>query len=221
MDGLQKMRSYQIKRERPSFKTAHEFHKEGSFLVDPKIHGLSGQAREDEIKRVGDELCELVKKQFPRTQKLEYAILKSLLIVEYAITQYIRCFSLVAVDAEEIRFTFSQRLEIAYLMGFGANDPLLLPTIERLNKTRNQVAHTFSFDRVAFDEMLRINSENYDVFKPKNDRERISRLRVLCAYVCGRIAGEVSAAYYIANHLEQRVKTRITSSHFSENTNEY
>ncbi len=211
------MRSYQIKRERPSLKTAHEYHKEGSFLVDPKVHGLSGQAREDEIRRVGDELCELVRRQFPRTQNLEYAILKSHLIAEYAITQYIRCFAMVAVEAEAIRFTFSQRLEVAYLMGFGANDPLLLPTIERLNKVRNQVAHTFSFDRVAFDEMLRVNSEDYEAFKLKNDRERISRLRVLCAYVCGRVAGEASSAYYMANRLEQKAKATVGSLSSLEN----
>lgn len=210
------MRSYQIKRERPSIKTAHDFHKEGSFLVDPRLHGLSGQVREDEIRKIGDDLCELVKQQFPRTQKLEYAILKSHLIMEYAITQYIRCFAAVAVEIDAIRFTFSQRLEVAYLMGFGANDPLLLPTIERLNKVRNQVAHTFSFDRVAFDEMLRINSEDYDAFKPKNDRERISRLRILCAYVCGRVAGEVSAAHFMACHLEQKAKTATNLSSSSE-----
>ena len=78
------------------------------------------------------------------------------MIVEYALTQYIRCFVLVAVQAEDVRFTFSQKLEIAYLLGFGANHPILLPTIERLNKVRNQVAHTFTLDRAALDEMLRI-----------------------------------------------------------------
>lgn len=68
------MRSYQIKRERPSLKTAHEYHKEGSFLVDPKVHGLSGQAREDEVRRVGDELCELVGGSFlaPRILSMQF-----------------------------------------------------------------------------------------------------------------------------------------------------
>src|SRR5690242_16222870 len=109
------MRSYQIKRERPTFKTTHDYHKDGSFLTDPQIHGLSGKEREAEIRKVEDDLAEIVPRQFPRTQKLEYAILKSNLIVEHAVTQYIRCFALVAVHADDIRFTFSQKLEIAYL----------------------------------------------------------------------------------------------------------
>lgn len=126
------------------------------------------------------------------------------MIVKYALTQYIRCFALVAVQAEDIRFTFSQRLEIAYLLGFGANDPILLPTIERLNKIRNQAAHSFTLDRVALDEMLRINSEDYETFKPKNDRERIRHLRWICGFICGRVAGEAEAAYVVATRADRQ-----------------
>ncbi len=198
------MRSYQVKRERPTFKTAHAFHKEGSFSVDPKVHGLSGEEREAELQKLSYALLGTVKRHFPRTQNFEYAILKAHLIVEYALTQYIRCFVLIAVQAEDIRFTFSQRLEIVYLLGFGANDPILLPTIERLNKIRNQVAHSFTLDRAALDEMLRINSEDYESFKPKNDRERIRQLRWICAFICGRVAGEAEAAYMMATRADRQ-----------------
>jgi hypothetical protein len=112
-----------------------------------------------------------------------------------------------AGDVLDIRFTFSQKLEFAYLLGFGANDPILLPTVERLNKVRNQVAHTFTLDRILVDELLRINHEDYDGFKPKNDRERIRGLRWICAGVCGRVAGEIHAAYAMA--------TMSTSEHAS------
>lgn len=198
------MRSYQVKRERPTFRTAHDFHKEGSFLVDPKVHGLSGEEREVELQKVSDDLLSTVKRHFPHTQNLEYAILKAHLIVEYALTQYIRCFVSVSVQSEDIRFTFSQRLEIAYLLGFGANDPILLPTTERLNKVRNQVAHSFTLDRAALDEMLRVNSEDYKTFKPENDRERIRHLRWICAFICGRVAGEAQAAYFMATRADRQ-----------------
>lgn len=177
-------------------------------MFDPKAHGLSGEEREAALRKVSDDLLGTVKRHFPRTQNLEYAILKAHLILEFALTQYIRCFVLVAVRAEEIRFTFSQRLEIAYLLGFGANDPILLPTVERLNKLRNQVAHSFTLDRAALDEMLRVNSEDYETFKPKNDRERIRHLRSICAFICGRVAGEAEAAYVMATRVDrQRAKS--------------
>jgi hypothetical protein len=192
------MRSYQVKRERPTFKTAHDFHKSGAFHTDPKLHGLSGEEREAELQKIEESLRKIVSSQFPRTQNLEYAILKAHLIAEYAITQYIRYFAAVAVSEDSIRFTFSQKLEIAYLLGFGANNPILLPTIERLNKIRNQVAHTFHLDRAALDEMLRINSNDYDEFKLKSDRERIRHIRAICNFICGRVAGEALGAHVMA-----------------------
>jgi hypothetical protein len=191
------MRARQIKRERPTLKTAHDYFKEGSFLTDPKVHSLSGKEREAELQKVENDLEKIVK-QFPRTQNLEYAILKSHLIVEHALVQYIRCFAATFVDIKDLRFPFIQKLEIAYLMGFGANDPILLPTVEALNRIRNQVSHTFALDRGAVDEMLRINHDDYKAFNPKNDRQRVQCLRWICTYICGRTAGEIIAAYTVA-----------------------
>jgi hypothetical protein len=191
------MRDHQIRRERPTFRTAHQFFTEGGFTTDPKAHYLSGEERKKEIEKVSKSLEELVKKVFPRTQNLEYVILKAHLIVEHALAQYIRCFAITAVSISDIRFSFTQKLEVAYLLGFGANDPTLLPTVERLNKVRNQVAHTFNLDRVALDEMLQINHEDYTDFKPKDDRERIRCLRWICIYVCAWTAGNIEATYFM------------------------
>jgi len=134
LDGdLAPIRSNQFKRERPSFRTAHDFFKEeGGFSIDPERHSLQGKQRDEEIKKTINELLQVTRKQFPCTQNLEYAILKSHLIVEYALIEYIRGHAITAVDSKNIRFTFSQKLEIAYLLGFGVNDPVLLPTVERL-----------------------------------------------------------------------------------------
>ena len=127
------MRAHQIKRKRPTLETAHSFYKEGSFYTGHE-HRLSGAEREAQIEAVLEDLRTIVKRQFPRTGILEYAVLKAHLIVEHALSQYIRCFALTSVEMESLRFTFAQTLEVAYLMGFGANSPTLLPTVERLNK---------------------------------------------------------------------------------------
>lgn len=201
------MRSYQFKRERPTFKGAHDFFKTGSFSTNPNIHLLRGKKRDREIRKVTDGLFHITE-HFPRTQNLEYAILKSHLIVEHAVTEYVRAFSATAIEAKDIRFTFSQKLEIAYLLGFGANDPVLLPTVERLNKIRNQVAHTFVLNRAALDEMLRVNHEDYDNFKPKNDRERIRFLRSICIFICGCVAGLIEASYVMAKMDEKKLRTQ-------------
>jgi hypothetical protein len=78
-----------------------------------------------------------------------------------------------------------------------------LPTVECLNKIRNQVAHTFELDRSPLDEIIQINSEAYKDLKPKDDRERIKYLRWICASICGRESGEMIGTYVATVHLEQ------------------
>ena len=139
---------------------------------------------------MADQLELLIKQQFPRGGNLEFAILKAHLIVEYAITQYIRSSSATLVEEKSLeRFTFSEKIEISYLMGLGISDATLLPSIERLNKIRNQVAHQFTLDRALVDELLKINSHDYDGFSVTNDRDRVSALRRLCLMIAGNIAG--------------------------------
>jgi hypothetical protein len=96
------MRTRQIRRPRPTLATAHEYHRKGSYSVDPARHSVSKEERE----RVADDLCNLVSTQFPRTQNLEYAILKAHLIIEYALVQYIRGFATTSVEARSIKFSF-------------------------------------------------------------------------------------------------------------------
>jgi hypothetical protein len=177
------------KRKRPNLDTANDYNESGGFLIDPKIHYFSDEERIAEVEEISDELVNWLPKQFPRTQNLEYAILKSHLIVEHVILQYIRCHANVVVDTNKSRFSFSQKLEIAYLMGFGANDPILIPCVELLNKARNQVAHKFSMDRNIIDELLRIVSGPDDPWPTETDRNRISGLRHICKWICGYTAG--------------------------------
>jgi uncharacterized protein YutE (UPF0331/DUF86 family) len=172
--GLAVMKSRQIRRDRPNLKTAHQFFREGSFSVDPNRHYFSGKEREAELTKISDELRLMVKRQFPRTWNLEYAVLKAHLIIEHALTKYIRSFATTYVDVKALRFSFSQKLEIAYLLGFGAHDPILLPTVERLNKIRNHVVHTFELDRSQLDEIIQINSDDYK-FKAKR-RQRADQV---------------------------------------------
>ena len=52
--------------------------------------------------------------------------------------------SRVLADLTELRrFSFAEKLELAYLIGMGVTDAVLIPSIKRFNKIRNQVAHSF------------------------------------------------------------------------------
>ncbi|MGR4892732.1 hypothetical protein ACIPPQ_17000 [Sphingopyxis sp. LARHCG72] len=187
----------QTRRARPTFDTAHQYHREGVYLKGGPDVWVDVDERHKIVDAVTSELDEIVKKHFPRSPNLEYAILKAHLIVERSIEQYIRCLSNVLVELKGLRkFNFSQKIEFAYLLGMGANDPVLLPTIERLNVVRNQVAHTFEIDRKQIDEMLRINSDDYDNFTITDDRQRVRMLRMMCSFISGRLIGEVQARIF-------------------------
>lgn len=80
------MKVRQIKWDRPNLQTVHKFFEKGSFSVDPVRHYTSKEEREAEIQAVVDGL-ESIAKQFPKTQKLEYALLKGHLIIEHDLMQ--------------------------------------------------------------------------------------------------------------------------------------
>lgn len=202
------MKPLNTRKNKPTLQTAHDWVKgiisygmgEGDYLTT--------EERISEIESVREELEQLVKKEFPRTKILEYAILKSHLIIEHAVSQYIRCLSTNLVPLESLHFTFSQKVEIACFMGFGLGNPVVLPTIELLNKARNQVAHKFSLDTQIIDEMLRINSDDYDSFRIESDIERIRFLRNNAAFLCGYIAGGIDARLNIT---EEQYKNFVQS----------
>lgn len=156
---------------------------------------------------VADALHGLIRDQYPRSGNLEYAILKAHLIVEHALAQYIRCSADVLVETTQLRrFSFSQKVEFAYLLGLGVNDALLLPTIERLNQIRNQVAHSFILDRALVDEMLRINSDDYDGLVIGNDRDRVKRLRWLCTHVAAHISALMTVRVYWQSRMGEALR---------------
>jgi hypothetical protein len=153
------------------------------------------------VEEVEEQLLEIARQHFPRTNNLEYAILKTHLIIEYVLTQYIRCTSSVLVEPESLRFSFSEKLEIAILHGFGDGCPTSVPSVELLNRIRNQFAHRFSFDMQLVNELIRINSEDIDV-RALTDRHRIACLRRWCYFICGMMAGELRMAIEVTKRAE-------------------
>jgi hypothetical protein len=150
--------------------------------------------REDERMRIAieasDELRAVTRAQFPRTGNLEYAILKTHLIVEFALTRLIRCSSYMLVEPEAIRLNFSQKLEIAVLLGFAHWCPTTIPCVEILNRVRNQVAHRFSFDRTLVLEFVYLTNRD-DKRAELTNRQLISRLRTFSSFFCGSVATHI------------------------------
>lgn len=150
------MRPLHSKEKRTSIAEAKQFvlgnasfgMNDGDYLSDAEWQQI--------VDEVTNQLRDVTRTHFPRTTNLEYAILKTHLIMEYAITQMIRCSSSVLVPLESLKFSFSQKLEIAVLLGLGVGCPTTVPSMELLNRIRNQVAHRFSFDRALLQDLVTI-----------------------------------------------------------------
>lgn len=155
----------------------------------------------DRIAEVERTIADLhaVARRFPRTRVLEYAILKAHLITESALTHFIRLTSRVLVPVEEIRFTYSQKLQIAVLHGYGYGSPVAIPSLKILNSLRNQVAHSFEFDLTLVDEFVRLNSDDYVKSRDSSDRARIRCLRAFAQFQAGATAGGLEALIHSTN----------------------
>lgn len=165
---------------------------------------LSDAERSEIVEEVANQLLEIPRKHFPRTSNLEYAILKAHLIVEFAITQFIRCSSYILVTPKSLRLTFAQKLEIAVLFGFGVGCPTTVPSLELLNRIRNQAAHHFDIDYSLVNELIRINTKGLDV-SALTDRQRISYIRKFCYAVCGQTAGVLKMIIVVTSRGERPI----------------
>jgi hypothetical protein len=194
------MRPLHSKKKRTTLAAAQQFAKRNMLFGMDAADYLSEAERQQIIADVSGQLEDVTRTQFPKTANIEYAILKSHLIVEYALTQIIRCSSYVLVQPETIKFSFSQKLEIAVLFGFGNGCPTTVPSIELLNRLRNQVAHRFFFERPLLHDLVRVNIDSVDATS-LSDRQLVSCLRHFCAFICGLIAGQL--------------KTNVTTSHLA------
>ena len=99
--------------------------------------------------------------------------------------------SLPVIDEPSVKLTYAQKLDIAHMMGLGYTDPCIIPSLELLNKARNQVAHKLNFDISVINELIRINSEDYHENTVLENANRLRRVRYFtvgfCAYVSGTI----------------------------------
>ena len=198
------MRPIHSRRKRTSLQDAHLFIKNriGGGTKDSDY--ISDDDREKIVNEVTNDLINVVERNFPKTMNLEYAILKTHLIVEYALTQFIRCSSYVLVKPESIRFSYAQKLEISVLFGLGLGYPPLIPTLEIINKLRNQVAHKFKYDINLIDELIKINFDK--IVNPLSNKKRISYLKLICGIVIGSVIGRVEAAVELTKKAEHKPK---------------
>jgi hypothetical protein len=203
IDVRLKMKPLHLNVRRPTLADAHAARKAGRYP------GLLGDyATEEEqskrLEKTFSELDDLGTKRFPRTQNLEYAVLKTHILMESIIDHFICGLMPKFVDPQELNMTCSKKIDLAYF--FGLDDIILFPCVELLNRARNQVAHRPALDESLIREFCRLQAEDYQQTDFTRN-EMIRALKMFVACLSGLAAGRISANYQL-NQLPNRVGGR-------------
>lgn len=182
------------KKKRPSLQDAHDYAKGGNYGFSAEDYITS-----EEKEKMLDEFTELlenrIKKELPRSRRLDLTILKCHIIVEFALNKFIEFKCQSTIDIGNERFTFADKITLAYMLGL-IGHPTIIPSIELLNKLRNDVAHKLIINTPKIDELLRINSDHYESFKSPSDAERLRGIKNVTYGICGFIMGVTQSHVY-------------------------
>jgi hypothetical protein len=195
--------------KRPSQKDALEFIKRGFYRIG-KEHYVIPENRIEDLDQLSNRIRELLKKHIPKSRNLDLVILKCHLLIEFMMDQLINLFSVHKIGIQKERFSFNQKITLLHILGFPP-DPTILPSIELINKIRNQVAHTLSIDRDLVDTLLKINAEDPDTFRVTNDNERVKAIKSITCFICGALMGVIKAHHIEA--YEQTLRTEPDAIH--------
>lgn len=86
---------------------------------------------------------------------VDYLILKGHILTEHSLHFFIEMTSIGKVNFEKVKFSFSNKIEIAKTLGLFESNPKLYSELKLLNKLRNSIAHKLRYDKKLFAEFLK------------------------------------------------------------------
>jgi len=101
-------------------------------------------------------------------------IIKGHILTEYALNFYIEMSSVEKIDLKETRFTYSNKIDIARILGLFKKDIFLYNELKLLNKLRNSIAHKLKYDEKILAEFLK----GFDKHKNTLKSEKLDRLKI-------------------------------------------
>jgi hypothetical protein len=117
--------------------------------------------------------------------ELELYILKSHLLLEYELNKYIEIRTKKRLSMEKAGFTFATKMKILKMLGCFEDEGVynyLEEFLKTLNIIRNQIAHTFSFDKKVLNRLSKI-------CKNINPDREFGSERAMIDYVVSYFAG--------------------------------
>lgn len=86
---------------------------------------------------------------------IDNLIIKGHILTEHALHFFIEMNAVEKIDFKKIKFTYSNKIEIAKLFGLYKKEPKLYNELRQLNKLRNSIAHRLKYDEKLLSEFLK------------------------------------------------------------------
>lgn len=183
-----------LRKRRPTQADAELFLRQGVYSVgsadyiDPKERSL----QLDDLEGLFHDLW---RQELRATRRLDLLILKCHIVIEIFLNRILLMSAHNETDFEKERFTFAQKLTLVHAFVLHPN-PTLIPTLECLNKVRNQIAHGLQFDLEIVNKMVRYNSElSIEEVTALTNTQRAAAMRRIVASICGHLVGAVTATH--------------------------
>jgi len=173
---------------------AEDFRKRGIGVGMTASDYVTIAERKERLNKLAADLNKLLKTHLSKPRTLDIVILKCHLMVEFMFNQYIDIIAPTEGIIESERFTFKQKQTLLHLLGFPA-DPLFMPSIDIINKLRNQVAHTLAIDRNTIDNLIRLNADEPKQARNLTDAQRATWLKHITKFICWMILGAIEAKH--------------------------
>jgi len=184
------------KKIRPTIQDALEFQRVGVYSTSASDF-VSWEKRKKALQDFKREADSLLRLHLPRTRNLVVAILTCHIIIEFALNKFIEFAAPTQTDVARERFSFAQKISILHMLGFPP-DPHTIPSLDILNRLRNQVAHTLDLDREQVDILIRLNEAEPRAGRKLDDRERVKAVKLITSGICSYITGVIHGMNAVA-----------------------
>ncbi len=183
-----------LRKRRPTEADAELFLRQGEYSVGSSDY-IDPKERLAQLDDLEDLFHDLWRQELRATRRLDLLILKCHIVIEIFLNRLLLLSAHNETDFEKERFTFSQKVTLAHAFALSP-DPVLIPTLDCLNKVRNQIAHGLQFDMGIVNKIVRYNSElSIKEVTALTNTQRAAAMRRIVAGICGHIVGAVTAAH--------------------------
>jgi hypothetical protein len=148
-------------------------------------------------------------RKFTLLSDIESIIIRGHILIEYQLNVAIGEFVMNKREYLEGKFSFSQKLIIANMLGLTSRTRI---EIAAINKLRNQIAHSLKYDEAILDSLI-LRMSNIDKHLSKI-KDKSAALKRIISFICGAIMASPGGTkeMFVALHQLERMANKVSQN---------